>query len=245
MNQEIKKAVDTSQRAQRNYDLSKDIPQEDLETLIYAATNSPSKQNETHYSLHVYTDQHIIREIYNHTKLFSLGAKTDEGMFKEENGKFYQDKDRSVHNSQILANVLFVFAEDHGEARGGNSFIAQNTKDFTTESYLNYTEQINYSIGIATGELLLSAALLGYKTGLCSAFPKGKVGKLIGSDYDPKLLVGIGHENAGIDRRLHSETLNSDVPKKFRTGELDEHWKFPTFKKYTKVTINGTNTSKS
>ena len=239
MNEEIKKAVEVTQQAQRNWDLSKVLPDNDLETLIHAATQSPSKQNETHYSLYVYTDQTIIREIYNHTKLFSLGAETDTGMFKEENGKFYQDEDRSVHNSQMLANVLFIFAEDHGQPRGGNSFIAQNTKDFTTESYLNYTEQVNYSIGIATGELLLSAALLGYKTGLCSAFPKDKVGKIIRSKYDPKLLVGIGYENAETDRRLHSETLNSDVPKKFRTGELDEHWKFPTFKKYTKVTING------
>ena len=242
MNNQIKKAIDTTQRAQRNYDLSKSIPQDDLETLIYAAINSPSKQNETHYSLHVYTDQNVIREIYNHTKLFSLWAVMDGGMFKEENGKFYQDEDRSVHNSQILANALFIFAEDHGPARGGNSFIAQNTKDVTTESYQNYMEQINYSIGIATGELILSAALLGYKTGLCTAFPKNKVGKIIGSDYDPKLLVGVGYNNAGTDRRLHAETLNRDVPKEARTGNLDEKWRFPSFEKHIKVFINGTNT---
>ena len=42
MQAEIKKAVDSSQRAQRNYDLSKTIPENDLETLIYAAANSPS-----------------------------------------------------------------------------------------------------------------------------------------------------------------------------------------------------------
>ncbi len=242
MNNQIKKAVEITQRAQRNWDLSKSISDDDIKTLIHAATHSPSKQNETHYSLHVYTDQNMIREIYNHTKLFSLWAVMDGGMFKEENGKFYQDEDRSVHNSQMLANILFVFAEDHGQARGGNSFIAQNTKDVTTESYQNYMEQINYSIGIATGELILSAALLGYKTGLCTAFPKDKVGKLIGSDYDPKLLVGIGHENAGIDRRLHAETLNKDVPEPARNGKLDEKWRFPSFEKYTKVKINGIDT---
>ena len=33
--------------------------------------------------------------------------------------------------------------------------------------------------------------------------------------------------------------LNKDVQKKFRTGELEEHMKFPSFDKYTKVTING------
>jgi nitroreductase len=239
MNREIKNAVEVTQRAQRNWDLSKTIPINDLETLIHAATRSPSKQNETHYSLHVYTDQNVIREIYNHTKLFSLWAVNQDGLFKEENGKFYQDEDRSVYNSQMLANTLFVFAEDHGPARGGNSQIAQNTTDVTTESYQNYIEQINFSIGIATGELILSAALLGYKTGLCSAFPKDKVQEIIGSEYLPKLLVGVGYENIGTDRRLHAETLNRDVPEPARTGKLDEKWRFPSFEKNIKVKING------
>jgi hypothetical protein len=35
------------------------------------------------------------------------------------------------------------------------------------------------------------------------------------------------------------ETLNKDVPEKFRTGSPEEYWHFPSFKKYTKVTING------
>lgn len=236
---DLKKAVDSSQRAQRNYDLGKVIPQEDLDLLIYAAQNSPSKQNETHYSLHVYTDQKVIDEIYSHTKLFTLAEVDQEGMFKEENGVFWQDKDRSVHNSQILANSLFVFAEDHGEPRGGNSIIAQETKDFTSQSYRSYMDQINFSIGIATGELILSAAMLGYKTGLCSAFPKSKIRDIIGSKHLPKLLVGVGYGNPQINRRLHARTLNKDVPEPARTGRLNEKWKFPSFEKNIKVYING------
>ena len=49
--QTLKNAFDITQRAQRNYDLSKSIPQADLDTLIYTAINSPSKQNETHFKL--------------------------------------------------------------------------------------------------------------------------------------------------------------------------------------------------
>ena len=245
MHDQLKKAVDITQRAQRNYDLSKEIPDEDLETLLYAAVNSPSKQNETHYALYVYTDQETIREIYSHTKLFSLPTVSQEGMFKEEGGQFWQDQDRSVHNSQILANALFVFAEDHGKPRGGNSWIAQNTTDITTESYQIYKECVNFSIGIAAGELLLSAALLGYKTGCCTAFPKDKIQNIVGSEYLPRLLVGVGYENSGSDRRLHAETLNRDVPKEARTGELDEKWRFPSFTKHVKVIINGIDTSRS
>lgn len=237
---DIKNAVDISQRAQRNYDLSKIVPSNDLETLIYAATNSPSKQNETHYALYVYTDQKIIREIYNQTKYFGFDSKGEtKGMYEEENGKFWQNEDRSVHNSQVLANALFVFAEDHGVPRGGNSMLARQTSDITSESYQIYQEQISFSIGIAVGETILSAALLGYRTGLCSAFPKNKVQEIIGSKYLPKLLVGIGYPNPGVDRRLHAETLNSQVPPDVRTGELNEQWRFPSFDKTVKVIING------
>ena len=54
MNDEIKKAIDVCKKAQRNYDLNKTISEDDLETLIYVATNSPSKQNETHFSKSIY-----------------------------------------------------------------------------------------------------------------------------------------------------------------------------------------------
>lgn len=247
MHDTLKKAIDVTQKAQRNYDLSKIMPSADLETLIYAAVNSPSKQNETHYALYVYTDQDIIYKIYNETKLFSLIRDKEDfiNTFKEEDGKFWQNKDLSVHNSQVLANILYIFAEDYGQARGGNSIIAQNTTDITTESYQIYQEQINYSIGIAVGELILSAALLGYKTGICSAFPKDKIKKIINSKYDAKLLVGIGFENTNIDRRMHAETMNSDVPTKFRTGELDEKWCFPSFAKNINIYINGIHTARS
>ena len=48
MNDEIKNAIDVCKKAQRNYDLNKMVSEKDLETLIYVAANSPSKQNETH-----------------------------------------------------------------------------------------------------------------------------------------------------------------------------------------------------
>ena len=72
MNQQIIDAAKVSKLAQRNWDLTKTIPQEDLDTLIYAAKNSPKKQMETHYSLHVFTHKEKIREIYDQTKKFSI-----------------------------------------------------------------------------------------------------------------------------------------------------------------------------
>lgn len=238
MNDQLKAAINASQRAQRNYDLSKTISQSDLETLIYAACNSPSKQNETHYSLSVYTNPTIIQEIYTKTKYFSLwdGDKNIDGLFEDRDGTFWQSEDRSVTNSQILANALFVFVDDEGIARGGEHLIAKTNENST--AYISYQQQKNFSIGIAVGELILSAHLLGYKTGLCSAFSSEAVAKIINVTKTPKLLVGVGYPNINTDRRLHPKVLNKDVPSNFRTGNLDENWRFPSFEKNIKVTIN-------
>ena len=102
-----------------------------------------------------------------------------------------------------------------------------------------YEEQINVSIGISVGELILSAGLLGYKTGICSAMDEAPIKELLGVRNRIKLLVGVGYPNMDVDRRLHSETLNNDVPERFRNGGPNEHWKFPSFEKNIKVTLNG------
>ena len=239
---DIRKAIDNAQRAQRNYDLSKSIPQNDLDTLIYAAVNSPSKQNETHYSLHVYTDQNIIRQIYNHTKKFTMirDRKDQEESFKVENDVFIQNDAKSITNSQIYANALFVYVEEHGNARGSQHRAAKENPNSNAAKV--YSEQVAYSMGISIGELILSAGLLGYKTGICSALDTRPIRDILGIKQNPKLLVGVGVPNSQLERTQHSELLNKDVPEKFRTGELDEHWKFPTFTKNTKVTINGIDT---
>lgn len=239
---DIRKAVDSAQRAQRNYDLSKSIPQEDLDTLIYAAANSPSKQNETHYSLYVYTDQDIIKSIYDHTKKFTLMKDEEDtkDMFGVNiNGDYWQDDTYSVKNSQIKANVLVAYVKDVGsELRGGTHIIGKDNPNTVASS--RYEENLSYSMGISVGQLILAANLLGYKTGICSAMDSRPIKKIVGSKDNVKLLVGIGYENAGTDRRLHQETLNKNVPEKHRTGDLNELWRFPSFEKHTKVYMNGT-----
>jgi len=237
MNEEIKKAIDVSQRAQRNYDLSKTIPENDLETLIYAAKNSPSKQNETHYSLHVYTDKDIIREIYNTTKQFTYGNKEHQSEILDTNkGEDWMYANRSVHNSQILSNALFVYVEDDGKMMGVTHFLSNYGNE---ESIKIYNEQRSYSMGVSIGQLILSATLLGYKTGICSAFEPYIIRDILRVKDRVRLLVGVGYENIGVDRRLHAETLNKDILKEFRTGHPDDKWRFPSLEKNTKVLLNG------
>ena len=236
---DIKKAVDIAQRAQRNYDLSKSLPDDHLETLMYVAANSPSKQNETHYSLHVYTDPKTIKSVYDHTKKFTLvnDIKDTKDLFGiDENGKYWQNDNQSVKNSQILANVLFVYVKDEGDARGGTHIVGKQNRD--SRAMALYNEQIDYSIGISIGQVILSATLLGYRTGLCSAMDDSSIKKLLRLSSRPKMLVGIGFPNEGVDRRLHAEVKNSDVAERFRTGLEEESWRFPSFEKNIKVFLN-------
>ena len=212
LNQTIKSAVDVSQRAQRNYDRSKQIPDHDLETMIYAASNSPTKQNETHYAVKVYTNEKIYK-IYNTTKHFTLYTAEDfDEVFQDTQDSLIVKQENNVHNSQVLANALFVYFLDQANLRGGHHKVSE--------------------------KLILSATLMGYKTGICSAFDVGTVQSICNTDLTPKVLVGIGYENQGVDRKYAAETLNKDIPAKFRNGNDNEKWMFPSFDKQLKVSIN-------
>ena len=65
MHKEIKKAIVRSQHTQRNWDLSKNIPEDDLNLFVHSVTNCPSKQNFAFYNAHFITDRSIIEKIHD------------------------------------------------------------------------------------------------------------------------------------------------------------------------------------
>ena len=235
--EDIKKAVDVVQRAQRNYDRSKSIPKEDLETMIYAAEHSSSKQSETHYELHIYTND-IVEKLYKKTKEFALFSPEDlHEVFSYEGEELKTKEEHLVHNSQMFGSAVFVYFLTDDNVRNGRHLTGKILNIEKSKNRLK--EQQYYSIGISVGQLLLTAGLLGYKTGICSAFNSyDEIKKMCGTKHEPKLMIGIGYENEGVNRRLAQETLNKDVPEKYRNGLDIERWMFPTFKKVIKVKIN-------
>ena len=237
--EKIKHAIYHAQKAQRNYDHSKTIPEDDFNLLIYAATTCPSKQNEAHYRLHIITDQKKIEEIYFHTKNFSLfkDEKDIKEQFSDAGGVWKFDRDKCVRNSQVKANILFAYEDYTGQARGGDHILAKNNPESVTVKA--YTRSKDTSIGISVGELVLTANLLGYRTGISSGFDSNAVRGLLKSENSIKLLVGVGYENKNINRRIHPDVLNSEVGEYFRTGNLDENWKFPSFYKKIPIILNG------
>ena len=238
-NKLIEQSVNVAQRCQRNYDLSKSIPNNDLDTIIHAARNAPTKQNENHFSIYVCTNQEIINKIYNQTKLFLLMDDDKSDYFGEKDGIFWQKESYSVNNSQVLANAVLIYFEDIKNLRCGTHIQATRETSELSESRKILNEQVNYSIGIPVGQAILASAMLGYKTGICSAFHKKEVAEILETEKEAKLCVGIGFENKEIDRRYHSKTRNLEVPEKFRNGNLDGKWRFPSFDKTTSVNLNG------
>ena len=246
MHNEIKKAVEVTQRAQRNYDLSKTIPQKDIDTLIHAASNGPSKQNETHFNLRVYTDPAIIKKIHEATKLYAMFSwdNVDE-VFNDKDGNFNTKEEYTVTNSQIYANAVFIWCDDTANLRGGTHILgARKEASFISKQTL--FEQKSFSVGISSGQLTMAAALLGYKTGYCSAFernikrttPDKHLQTIINSETEPRIIVGIGYPNEGVNRQYHATVKNKDVPERYRNGAAEQYWKHPTFDKELKVWLN-------
>lgn len=186
---DIKKAVVKSQHCQRNFDLSKEIPAEDLDLLIYAATNCPSKQNIAFYKLHVITDRDVIEEIHPHT--WGTHAYNAEGEMV------------ATTNSQTLANAIFVYElveladlSEAAQTKWANSDDAE---------YAIFLRDRAVAIGIASGYVNLTAAMLGYSTGCCQCFDVSTVKDLLGLKNMPEMIQGIGFKDESRNRREHEK----------------------------------------
>lgn len=204
----IEEAVRRSQHCQRNWDLSKIMPQEDIETIIVAATECPSKQNIAFYSITAITNRATIEAVHGFTQGFTNST---------------HPKFPNMTNTQTLANLLLVFEE--------HDFLSTVAKDifrsYDTDTYLKtgslppgseYTlrRDCEMAIGIASGYANLTASLLGYNTGFCACFNQGKVQECLKLKGLPRVMLGIGFDNLGIDRCVHqtiSEFIYTNKPK--------------------------------
>lgn len=186
---DIKKAVIRSQHCQRNFDLSQQIPEQDLETLVYAATNCPSKQNIAFYNLHVITDREIIERVHE------LAPGTHA---YNEAGELI-----ATTNSQVLANAIFVYEQlelDDLSERGFTKW--QNADEADIETFKRDRAT---AIGIASGYVNLTAAMLGYSTGCCQCFLAHDIKEYLGLKNNPAMVQGVGFKDASRNRRLHEK----------------------------------------
>jgi len=188
---DLTKAIHRSQHCQRNFDLTKEIPEEHLEVIKTAATQCPSKQNVAHYKLHFITNRDLIEKIHALTPIERHDGK---GM---------------TTNSQVLANLLVVFEE----YRDMSNHVDQVRNDETSTLYSKGIEDdraydvldrdSNVAVGIAAGYLNLTSSLLGYGTGCCQCMDEPAVQEVLGMKGRPLLLMGIGYKDKTRNRRVH------------------------------------------
>lgn len=187
---EIQKAVVRSQHCQRNWDISKEISEEDIQLLAHAATQCPSKQNIAYYDVYFITNRNLIEDIHNSTK-----------------GFFIDGEHRT--NSQVLANLLIVFADKNLEDVADNIEAEKfhRNAEIDTLTYQRLVTPVierdsNMAIGIAAGYVNLTASIMGYRTGCCACFDGAPIQKLLNSNT-VRLLMGVGYSDDARPRREH------------------------------------------
>lgn len=185
----IKKAVIRSQHCQRNWNLEKEIPQEDLQTMVHAITNCPSKQNAAFYNIYTITDRDTIERIHEKTE-----------------GFYHRDEEKMISNSQTLANVLFVFTNNTEKSNRLNI-----KRDIYGDNEAIIGRDLHMATGIAAGYLNLTSSLMGYNTGCCACFEGDEIQEILNTEDGIVLLMGVGHKG-DIPRRIHHADNNLTFP---------------------------------
>ena len=199
----LSNVVVKAQHCQRNWNLEKQIPQEDLDLMIHAVTQCPSKQNMDFYEVYVIQDREIQQKIYEVSDVSSGKRK----------------------NPQLLANVLFVFVEKdpiefrHPEAK--KLFLEKSDK---FKDWKSFFKDQNQSVGVAAGFLNAIATALGYSTGCNTCMDKNEVAKILvlPDGKLPILAMGVGFKDEERNRRL--EHVTNEPVETFKKVEIPVHY---------------------
>lgn len=192
--EEVKRAVKRSQHCQRNWDLSKAMPEKDIELIEFALKTCPSKQNIAFYDAYTVTDRAVIEKIHD---------ATDGFIYNFENSE-------SVTNSQTLANLVVVFAakgellaSEKEPERNEQTWNLKNNPEGATADHKILERDAHMAVGVAAGYINLLGSLLGYRTGCCACFDDGLIKQALSMEVTPLLIMGIGFHDPERARREH------------------------------------------
>jgi nitroreductase len=208
----IKKSIHKSQHCNRNWDLSKEMPQEDIDLITEAATQCPTKQNLNHYKTHVITDRAMIEQIEAATAIPEFGS--EDNSFLGFDGLPGYDEGTGPTNSQLSAHTVYAFVEDdvnqYGEEVRNST---ESEKMGGSKEHFSYKEDRDQAVGIAAGYVNLVSTMMGYSTGCCKCFHVEKVNEILGVPEGKKtvLLMGVGIADTSRSRQEH----HSDASFKF------------------------------
>jgi len=191
----------TIRKCQRNWDLSKTIPEEHIQHLAYIAKHAPSKQDEAYFDLVIIKSRNIIDKIHERSVGFSMFDDTGNPL-------------PSIKNPQTAANILFLWLKkppltirnfyqerwNHNEING-----MPKRQDEPSRRDNAYT-----SIGISAGVTAWAAAELGYVTGF-SKNGFNNIEKVLHKLYnkhpklEPTYSLGIGFPDVNLPHNVSHE----------------------------------------
>ena len=167
---QIKEAIPSSYHPQYNWDLSKDIAEEDLELFKLAVTHCPAGQdNNTYFKVHFIKDRDAIQKIYDELWVDSIGEDATQ--------------------TQILANLLVVFENWDNDSILHRWDVQKYEVDRATAAGMSvgYLELLCALLGNKTGQLNCADKVV-----------QEEIKKSLGFDDVPLLMIGIGHKNENV-----------------------------------------------
>lgn len=175
LREKLKKSHLVGQHCQRNFDLSKKIPEADVEIIIHAATQCPSKQNMDFYSVIAIEDRTLIENIYKNTQT-AKGRK----------------------NPQVLGQLLLLFVSN-------TNVVSKNDRNGEVRHWDISTlrDDMNQAVGVAAGFVNVTSSMLGYRTGCNKCFDSNVVSALLDlkDGQEVLLMMGIGIKDDNRNRR--------------------------------------------
>lgn len=207
---DILNATINSQHCQRNWDLTKSIPESDIIYFIEILSSSPLKQNINYFDIHIISSRTIIKQIYN-TSIF------DDKLI-DEDGDIY------TLNPQTYANLLIILSFnklvfDNNSYKDRNYHIKNYRKDELQDLQIadEFNKQFVLSSGLALGQVSLVANLLGYRTGFCSCFQVEPIKKILNTSvnlYSP--ILGIGYNTHNRRNKDHFSEKEFQLYERFK-----------------------------
>ena len=189
-NKNLEQIIEKSSYCQRKWDLSKQVKQEDIETMKVAVSKCPSKQNRIFFKVLYTQNRSIIEKIHEQTDGFTIDFEAKS----------------TTTNPQVLANILFIFVR-HNEDKEGVRTIEEWDNGNVLGLGRTYQDE-ERSIGVTSGYLAMTANILGYRTGYCQCLDNTKIKEVLKIDNEILLLMGVGYENTNKSRLEHHKDPN-------------------------------------
>jgi hypothetical protein len=210
---QLKRAIHESLKTQRNWDLDKEMPQEDIDLIMEAATQCPTRQNIPFYNVTAITDRTPIEKIHAATQCFPMAHPdvdlSEYAKFVAQGSDIKKPAEPEViamkTNPQVLGQLLLAFSPNEETYYERDKDMMGRTmrdkrKPCATGSATPWDKDVMISIGIAVGYVKFISTQLGYRSGCCGCMEE-EVNEIVGDKVH--LLMGVGIPDESRHRTEH------------------------------------------